>query len=231
MRRSLALLTLEARVQRRYGIHATGVILAVLWSGVLLLVPPEAALVVTPLVLLVDTATVGVFLGAAMVLLERGEGSLAAVLITPVRTGELIGAKALSLTALSLAIAVPVAVAGARGSFGAASVLAGVGLTALLMLLLGLALVAPHRSIIGFLTFAPWPLIPLMGVPLARGVGLLEHPVAHVVPTTAAFELVAAGFGPTRPQPLAVVYLLACVALAWRFAVRRFDGLVRREGG
>ncbi|HVM14621.1 MAG TPA: hypothetical protein VM287_09855 [Egibacteraceae bacterium] len=231
MRRALALTALELRTERRYGIHATGVVLAVLWTAVLLVIPAEAARFAAPLVLFVDTATVGVFLAGAIVLFERGERALAALLASPVRTAEYLAAKVAALTVLSLAIAVPVALAGARGRFPALPVLAGVGLTALLMLLLALGLVARHRSIVGFLSAAPWPLIPLMGVPLAHGVGLVEHPLAYLVPTTAAVDLIDVAFGGVAPPPPAVAYLVACVAAAGVWAVRRFDRLVRAGGG
>lgn len=124
---------------------------------------------------------------------ERDERSLAALLVTPVRTGEYLAAKTTALAVLSVGIAVPVAVAGTRAHLLVLPTLAGVALTAPLMLLLSLALVTRHRSLVGFLSLAPWPLIPLMGVPILHGLGLLDHPLAYVVPTTPGFDLLAAG--------------------------------------
>lgn len=232
MTRRLSLLALELRTERRAGIHATGVLLALLWTAALLLMPPPAARFATPLVLFIDTATVGVFLAGAAVLFERDERSLAALLVTPVRTGEYLAAKTTALAALSVGIAVPVAVAGTRAHLLVLPTLAGVALTAALMLLLSLALVTPHRSLVGFLSLAPWPLIPLMGAPILHGLGLLDHPLAYVVPTTAGFDLMAAGTGHADPPPAAAVaYLLACIAAAGLWAAHRFDRHVRAAGG
>lgn len=227
MRRSVALLALDARTGRRYGIHATAVVLAALWTAVLVAVPAPTARVLTPLVLFVDTATVGVFLVGALVLFERGEGVLGALAVCPLRIGEYVGAKASSFTLLSLGIAVPVTLAGTRGRVDVLPVVAGVATTALLLLLLALALVARHDSVVRFLTRTPWPLLPLLGVPLAHAVGLLDHPLAYAVPTTAAVDLIAAGVDAAGPPPAAVVYLLASIAAAGWFAERRLHAALR----
>lgn len=232
MRRGHAVLALELRLEGRYGIHAVGAGLAALWTLLLLAVPAGAARAVTPFVLFADSATVGGFLLAAMVLFERDERALSAVLVTPVTTGEYLAAKVTALTGLAVLISAPVAAAGARLDLRPMPVLAGVALTAALLLACCFALVARHRSITGFMSVAPWPLIPLLGVPLARLAGLLDHPLAYVVPTVAAADLIASGFEPaTRVPAAAVGYLVACVVAAGTLAARRFTAAVRTLGG
>jgi fluoroquinolone transport system permease protein len=228
----MAVLALELRLESRYGLHAAGVGLAVLWTLLLLAMPADAARIVTPFVLFADSATVGGFLLAAMVLFERNERTLAAMLITPVTSGEYLAAKVAALTGLALLIAAPVAAAGGRGDLRPGPVLAGVTLTAALLLACCFALVARHHSITSFLSAAPWPLIPLLGVPLARLAGLSDHPGAYLIPTVAAAELIASGFDPDVHVPAAAIgYLLACVAAAGVLAARRFTAAVRAQGG
>lgn len=232
MRRGLAVLTLELRLEGRYGLHAVGAGLAALWTLLLLAAPAGAARAVAPFVLFADSATVGGFLLAAMVLFERDERTLSAMLVTPVTSGEYLAAKVTALTGLAVLIAAPVAAAGGRLDLRPAPVLAGVALTSALLLACCCALVARHRSITGFLSVAPWPLIPLLGVPLARLAGLLDHPVAYVIPTVAAADLIASGFDPdVRIPPAAVGYLLACAIAAGTLAARRFTAAVRTLGG
>ncbi|MBA2316940.1 MAG: hypothetical protein H0V93_04060 [Euzebyales bacterium] len=232
MRRGRNLLALELRLESRYGLHAVGVGLAALWTLLLLAMPAEAARIVTPFVLFADSATVGVFLLAAMVLFERDERVLPAMLVTPVTSGEYLAAKVTALTGLALLIAAPVAAAGGRLDLRPGPVLAGVTLTAALLLACCLALVARHHSITSFLSVAPWPLIPLLGVPLARLAGLFDHPGAYLIPTVAAAELIASGFDPAVGVPAtASGYLVACVAAAGIMAARRFSATMRARGG
>lgn len=226
------MLALELRLESRYRLHLLAGVLAVSWTAILLVVPPPAARVLTPFVLFLDSATVGVFLLAGMVLLERSERVLAAVLTTPLRTGEYVTAKVTALTGLALAIAVPVAAAGARGDLRWLPALGGVAATAVLLLLLCVALVARHRTITSFLTVAPWPMVPLMAVPLARLAGLADHPLAAVVPTVPAADLIASGFDPgIDVSAVALVLLGAWIAGAGVVAVRRFTAVVRAMGG
>lgn len=228
----MAVLALELRLESRYGLHAVGVGLAVVWTLLLLAMPAEAARIVTPFVLFADSATVGGFLLAAMVLFERNERTLGAMLITPVTSGEYLAAKVAALTGLALLIAVPVAAVGGRGDLRPGPVLAGVTSTSALLLACCFALVARHHSITSFLSLAPWPLIPLLGVPLARLAGLFDHPGAYLIPTVVAAELIASGFDPAVHVPAAAVgYLVACVAAAGALAARRFSAAVRAQGG
>lgn len=225
------MLALELRLESRYRLHVVAAVLAASWTAILLVLPAPTARLITPYVLFIDTATVGVFLLAGMVLLERSERTLAAVLTTPLRTGEYVGAKVAALTGLALVIAVPVAAAGARLDFRPLPVLGGVAATAVLLLLLCFALVARHRTLTSFLTVAPWPMIPLMGVPLARLVGLVDHPLAVVVPTVPAADLIASGFDRgVEVRGGALLSLAMWVAGAGVLAARRFSATVRAMG-
>lgn len=231
MTRRRALLVLELRLERRYGIHAAGAVVAAVWTGLLMAAPAEVARAVTPFVLFVDSATVGGFLLAGMVLFERSERTLTAVMVTPVRTVEYLAARTLALTALSVVVALPVALAGGRGDVRLGPVLLGVTATALLVLLVCALLVAPHRSVTAFLSVAPWPLAPLLAIPLLRTLGLLEHPVASMVPTVAALDLLTAGFDTAvQVSPIALAYLLAWVIAFGYLAVRRVESTLRARG-
>ena len=183
-------LLLETRVQARYGIIAVAALLTVLWTAVLLAVPAGVARSVAPLLLLVDTATFGALLIAGLLLFERTEGSRSALAVTPLSTVSYLAAKLVSLTSLSVLSAVPILLAATRGEAGALPQgLVGVALATLLFLAIPLSLAARSVDLMRFLVLVPIPVVPLLLVPLAYQVGLLEHPGAFVVPTTATMEL------------------------------------------
>ncbi|WP_326555478.1 fluoroquinolone export ABC transporter permease subunit [Micromonospora sp. NBC_01813] len=191
-RRIAAASMLEVRIEWRYRVVAVAGILAVGWSALLIVVPAPAARTLGPIVLLVDTAAFGAFFIALLLLNERGEGALAALRVTPLRTAEHLAVKLGVLTGLSVVAAVPVALAAGRPGRLLPTLL-GVLLTALLILAASLLLVLPQRTVTGFLTTAPLVLLPGLAVPLAYLAGLLDHPVGYLVPTTGTAELIRVG--------------------------------------
>ena len=111
MNRLRAALALELTVEWRYRIPAVALVVTAVWTLVLLAMPAPLARGAGPVILTIDTATFGSFFIAALVLFERGEGALAALAVSPLRFGEYLGAKVAVLTGLSVASAVPIALA------------------------------------------------------------------------------------------------------------------------
>jgi hypothetical protein len=217
---------LEVRVELRSQIAAVAAAMCALWTVLLLALPGPAARVVAPLVLLLDTATFGALFIAALYLFERGEGALASLTVSPLRFGEYVGVKVGLLTGLSVVAAVPVALAAGAPLDRLWMVLLAVAAIAVLVLSLSFLLVLPHGSFTGYLLVAPLVVAPLLAVPLGVLAGLLDHPAAYVVPSTAAAILIRAGVtGDPLPygQILAAVgYPLLCAGGAVALARIRF---------
>jgi fluoroquinolone transport system permease protein len=131
----------------------------------------------------------------------------AALAVSPARTGERLTAKLGVLTGLVLGSAVPVALAG--GQLPLAPVLLGVGLTALLTMLLAVAVAARSQSVITFMIALPLVLLPLLGPAVAHGAGL-SHPLLYASPVTGAVDLIRGGEVLTWPA----VWLLLATALS-----------------
>ena len=213
-RRFVALLTVEARVEWRYQLPLTIGGLAVAWSALAAAAPAGV-----PYVLFIEVVTVGTFLIGALAVTERATGVLAALSVSPVRAGEYVAARVVPLATLTALAAVPVLVAG--GAHRYLVVLAALVLTAVLLLSTGLAVALRRRTLLGFLTWLPWPMIPLFAVPLAVAVGLLTSSAWYAVPTTGGLALIRSGFGPPAPHPaLLLGYLAVWAALATAMAVR-----------
>ncbi|MFY1654725.1 hypothetical protein ACN27J_28060 [Solwaraspora sp. WMMB762] len=226
--RLVAAVALETRIEWRYRIVPVALAFAAAWTLLLLVVPAPAARVLGPILLLVDTAAFGALFIALLLLNERAEGALAALRVTPLRTGEHLAAKLGVLTALSVVAAVPIAIAAGRPG-QLAVMLLGVALTALLILSAALLLVLSQRSVTGYLTTMPLVLLPGLVVPLACLAGLLDHPAAYLVPTTGTAELIRSGAAgqPWPPGGWWRGALLVGYAVAWAggstlLAARRF---------
>lgn len=216
MNRVRAAIALEWTVQWRYRVPAVAVAVTAVWTVALSAMPDPVARGAGPLILTIDTATFGSFFVAALVLFERGEGAAAALAVSPLRFGEYLGAKVGTLTALSAVSAVPVALV---SGVGPGTALVGVVPLAVLFLVLNLALVTRHDSLVGFLTVAPVLLVPLIAAPLVHLSGVVDHPLLFLVPTTGAASVLRGGTGPVAFAG-AMGYLLVAVAVGLWFARR-----------
>jgi fluoroquinolone transport system permease protein len=208
-------------VEWRYRVPAVALVVTAVWTLVLLAMPAPLARGAGPVILTIDTATFGSFFIAALGLFERGEGALAALTVSPLRFGEYLGAKVAILTGLSVVSAVPIALAAGHGPASLGPVLLGVVLLAALFLVLDFALVVRQRSLTGFLTVAPFVLVPFIAAPLAHLTGVLDHPLLYVVPTTGAVDVIRADIDPVRTVA-ALGYLVVSIAAATWLARRRF---------
>jgi fluoroquinolone transport system permease protein len=189
-RRWLALLGLQARLQWRYAVVWVAAALTVAWTGLLWRLPDPARPEVSAWLLMLDTAVLGTTVAGALMLLERGQGVLAALSTSPARLGELLATRVGTLTGLVLAAAVPVALV---GGLALPAALTAIGSTALLTMLLAIAVAARCRSVIAFMVALPLVLVPLLLPAVAYGIGL-RHPLLYAAPTTGAMQLLQGGF-------------------------------------
>jgi hypothetical protein len=193
----------------------------------LLVTDPGFSRAVAPYALLFEVGTVGAVFAASLTLLDRTVGVFAALSTTPRGVRSYVPARVVILTALSVALAMVVGAAGAHGWFAVVPVLVAVGLTALLLDVLSVAIAARASSLFGYLSVAPWLVVPLLAVPLAWGVFALDAPPLRLVPTVGAWELLQAGYTPIPTGRLAVdaAYLTLWAAGAFVLAARRIASI------
>jgi fluoroquinolone transport system permease protein len=82
----------------KYGLYTAGAVLTLVWVGILSLFSGEAIRLAVPIVLLSDISTMGLLFIGSIIFFERGQGSIAAVITTPLKTKEYIVSKIVSLT-------------------------------------------------------------------------------------------------------------------------------------
>ncbi|HZD67535.1 MAG TPA: hypothetical protein VFA45_01010 [Actinomycetes bacterium] len=213
----------EARVQARERVWVYSGAASLAMAAALLVVDQAAARTAAPYVLLLEVGTVGVIFAASLTLLDRTVGVFAALSVTPRGVRGYVPARVGVLTVISLALATVVGAAGAHGRFAIVPVMVAVGLTALLLDALSVAIAARATSLFGFLSVAPWLLAPLLGVPLVWAVFTLDAPWLRLVPTVGAWELLQAGYTPIPTGRLFAdtAYLALWTASAFVVAVRR----------
>jgi len=209
MTRLAATLRTDVRVQLRNGFYlATALVVA---CSILLLrwLPAEAAGLLLPVVLLENVVVNTFYFVSGLLLLERGEGTFVAQSVTPLRPGEYLGSKLLTLTALSLGegLLIAAAVGGVDGRLVATAL--GIALAAVLLCLAGVALVVRYDSINEFIMpsvlYTSLLSLPVLG---HFGVGARGWYIAH--PIQGPLELIRA---PAPDTPAGLAYAIGYPAL------------------
>lgn len=221
LRRLLVSVRLDLALQARNGLYAaTGLVLLVTLAGLAAL-PPSGVARLLPAFALNGLAVTGFFFSAALTLLENAEGSTAARAVTPLRAGEYLGARLLTLallgvvqhTAAGLVLLGPVP--------GLVLLAAGVALTAAILAMAGFILAAGKVSLSAMLLpSVPW--LALLMAPMITDVLDWRSPLLWLHPLQGPLTLMRAAVAPVSPAEVAlglvcgVGWTAAALALARR---------------
>jgi fluoroquinolone transport system permease protein len=225
MRRLLTALRWEATLQARHQFYALTAIVALVWVALLHLLPGAAradpALLV-PAFVLTNFQVTAFYFVAALVLLEKGQGVVHALVVTPLRPSEYLLAKALSLAALATAEngLVVLLVFGRGVAWG--WLLLGMAAMGVVYALLGLVAVARFAAINTFLMPSAGYLT-LLTLPLLGYYGILPWWAFAPHPLMPPLVLVEAACRPVGGAMLGygVLGSVAWLSLAFAWARRR----------
>ncbi len=229
MTRLVATLRLDVVNQYRQGFYVASVVVLLAMLGVAALLPPEAGAVIPAILLTNMTIATFVFLGG-LILLEKGEGTLEGIIISPLRPAEYLGSKVVTLTALAVienvAITGMAISAGLLGPVNWGWILLGSALTGALYTMLGFLTVIRYDSLNDFLFPMIFATI-LLELPGAVCFGMPESPVLAVLPTYALLWTFRAAIEPVPAATLAyaIGYPLLWLILAFlmgRKMLRRY---------
>jgi len=129
--RALAAIKADILFQYRHGFYTVYFLITVFYILLLRLLPTEPRTFLAPVLLFSDPAVLGFFFVGGLVLFERKQNLLEGFLVTPLRPGEYLLAKALSLSLISLATSLAIAWLGVGVPFNPLLLLAGVSLTSI----------------------------------------------------------------------------------------------------
>ncbi|GAA4553339.1 fluoroquinolone export ABC transporter permease subunit [Amycolatopsis samaneae] len=235
MSRLAVALRLEVTLQRRYRFLHAAVFSGLLWLALLLPMPGRLRSVAEPYVILGDLMIVGFFFVAGAVFFEKGERTLDAVVASPLRFGEYLASKVLTLTGLSVLLAVFVATVTHGVDYHLGLVLLGASLGTVLMLLLGFLTALPFTSVSDWFMPAVVP-VAVFNLPILAYSGVWTTPWLYLVPTHGPLLFLGAAFGQKTltawQYAYGIAYPVLFAAGMWVLARRLFDRyLVVKTGG
>jgi fluoroquinolone transport system permease protein len=236
MQRLLSTIRCDIRLQQRNGFYyATIFVMAVYALGLSQLHAAGTRLNLgwlLPAIVLNNLLITTFYFVGALVLLEKTEGTLAAQVVSPLRAGEYLAAKVITLTGLALIYNLAVVALIVGGAFAGPALIAGIGAAAALMVMAGFVAVARYDGVSEYmLPSAPWA-AGLM-LPLAYVLGW-DSPLLYLHPLQGPLVLMQAAFAPAAAWQVIYGVLASALwlgATAWlcRRAFQRF--IVGRAGG
>lgn len=224
MNRLLHTLRWDVVFQVRYGLYLATAFSTLVAIIVVKQLPASVLAMALPFVMFADLALVGFYFIAALVLFEKSEGTLLALVVSPLRFGEYLTAKLTTLTALAVVISLLVTIVCYGFGFNWPLLILAVTLTSCIGLLIGLIAVAPYDSVSSF--FLPAQLYGfVLNVALIPFFGWLESPIFYLWPTHGSLLLLRGAFtGIDVPHLLyGIVYQVLWIGLLAWIARRRFD--------
>ncbi|MFV1988475.1 MAG: hypothetical protein ACC682_14435 [Gemmatimonadota bacterium] len=226
MSRLLAEMALDVRLQVRNRLYTIGVTVAVLLGlAGRYAFPSEALEVVLPAFFLLFLGGSTYMFVAAMIMLERGDRTLEAVRITPLRLGEYMTSKVVTLTAFTvLESAIIVIIAWGVRDIAVLPLVVGIALLGAINTLLGVAQVAKHETVTDFLVPGAMIVSLVLTLPLFHLLGMWTSPLWYLIPTRAPLALITAAFGPiaTGEWIYGVAYGGLWLLIAFLLARRQF---------
>jgi fluoroquinolone transport system permease protein len=215
MTRFFSSLRKDAVLQYRGGFYVVGAAVALLYVAILSRIPadwPVNLPLIIPLALIVNVLITTFYFVAALVLLEKAEGTLAATAVSPLRAGEYLGAKVVSLAILALGENAAVLVLFYGTEFDTA--LLGLGLIMLcgFYTLVGFVAISRYDSINSFLIPSGVAITALLLPPMVLHFRADPMWLIYLHPVQPFLSLVSAAFMP--PQGLQIAYGLG-TGLLW----------------
>ena len=190
------------------------------------------------LLLFFDPAIIGIMFVGALVLFEKSENVLQALVITPMKTDDYLLSKILSLTILSIISAsIFMALMYIFGGvdFNIFYLVAGIILTSILLILLGFILVSRLKSINEYLLAMALFFMGLTFPPMLHLSGLYENIVFYAWPTQASLLIFRGVFSEASLETweivYGIVYQIVWIGLLFFLARRAFYKYIVSRGG
>ncbi|MCX8131481.1 MAG: ABC transporter permease [Clostridia bacterium] len=206
--RVLSAVEADVRFQIKQGFYAVYVFLTLVYMIVLGQIPDKFHKIVVPIVVFSDPTIVGFFFIGGIVMLEKVQGVLDYVVVTPLRSMEYLAAKVISLSTLAIIAGFALTAMVYKGSVNYFLLIAGVLLSSVFFTLYGFIVAAGCRNINQYLLKSV-PYMLFIVLPCFSLLGFEYSWVFSVFPSMAGLNIVYGAFnGVEAASALAQIFYL-----------------------
>ena len=213
--------------QFKQGFYFVYVFVVVMYLILLSFLPEKIFLIATPLVVFSDPSVLGLFFMGGIILLEKGQGVLTVLVVSPLRTAEYILAKVISLGFISVLAAIAIAFFSGYPQVNWFLLVVSTLLASTVFTFAGIVINAGCNTVNQYLLKTiPWML--LMILPCISLIGFPGSWVFSLVPSVAALRLMLGAFmGMGWFEALLLLgYLTGVNFLLLKWAVRVFENKI-----
>lgn len=214
----------DVRFQFKQGFYLVYIILTLIYMVILGKLPQEWKSTVIPLVLFSDPSMVGFFFIGALVMLEKVQGVIQYVVVTPLRSLEYLLAKVVSLTILAIAATIMITLATYGYRLNWFLLILAVILTSSFFVFYGF-IVAVRCTTLNQYFIRMIPYLLLIVLPCFSLIGFPYAWLFNIFPSVAGLKLVYGAFNGIDFLSAAAyaVYLLAANLVIARYVEKIFD--------
>ena len=232
MKRFLSIIKWEVIRQFKNGIYYASIFVLVLWILLFGFITSVSLSSLLPMIILSNLTMTTYFFMAGIMLFEKGEGSLAAQVTTPIQDWEYIAAKAISLSALATLENLIITIALTGWQFNYLPVIAGTFIAGIIFCLVGFITVIRYDSINEFL-------IPSIGymflvtLPILSVFFLNKSWIWYLHPVYGTYKLIENGFANIGPWNMVygICIPLIAIAILGYYSMTGFTRFVVRSEG
>lgn len=222
----------------RYKIIHISILSVILYFLTTQAVPDMNKPIFHTMLLFFDPAIIGIMFIGALVLFEKSENVLQALVITPMKTDDYLLSKITSLTILSIisaAIFIGLLNIFSNIDFNIPYLAVSIILTSVMLILLGFILVSRVNSINEYLLAMLVAFLALLFPPMLQLSGLYENVIFYLWPTQASFTLLTGVFNATSLElwetVYGIVYQIIWIGLLYFLAKKAFYKHIVMKGG
>jgi len=225
-------LNYDVKFQIRHGFYAVYAIITLFYFGALANVPSPIRPTLVTLLIFMDTSVLGFFFVGGIILLERRQRTIESLFVTPLRPGEYLWAKVISLTILAALASHLIIIVVADISLNILWFTFGICASSVFFVFMGIAIAVRSRTINGYF-FRGIAYTMILAVPLFQYFHLVENPIISLFPTWPLLLLTDAQFHSySLPEMLeACVLLVFWCGFGWLWARRWFDKFAIQQFG
>ena len=232
MKRLFSTILCDIRLQFRNGFYYVVAFILAGWALLLTQIPAiDWGKLLPPLVLSNLIVATFYFIGG-LVLLEKGEGTLEAQVVTPLTTWEYLASKVISLTGLSLVENLVIVGLAYGLGFWVFPMVLGIGLASAIYVLVGFMAIARYDTINEYIFPSVLYTVALV-LPLLHYFGIWESWLFYLHPLLAPLILMKAAFLPVKLWQLAYALLFSSfwIAILFLYSVRFFHNFIVIKAG
>jgi fluoroquinolone transport system permease protein len=232
MNRLLSTIRWDVQLQLRYGFYYAGLFVVIVIIVLVSQLPTSSLDLLFPPFLIFNMVTTTFYFVAGLVLLEKRQQTLEGLVVTPLRQGEYLAAKVVSLTILVIMESGLIVGFGYGLGLNWLWLLPGLVLMAAIYTLTGFAFVSRYESINEYLLPSVIPMI-VLSLPLIDYFGWWESPIFYLIPTQGPLVMIQAAFQPVGAweMGLAVLTSVGWVGVGYWWSRKTFERFITQRAG